>query len=681
MTYEPAMQDGILYLDDGRENLDGSCRIKIDTDINMCCIEKRVDGIWQPASLEVGNNTLWVGKNIGIAGVGHHIATESVDGHLHLLAHTEFDGQLTTVDARILSAYSFTERLEFQADNTGTWTGTTQEFTIVSPAHILLNDGYLQTDSTAATALVRWRIWHGSDDTGDLIFDQSYPPADFPASSEIRLLAGGYLEFDNGETYFHRMTSDSNFSLKMDTTDTTPWLASDTSYLREDNFLQTKPWVSGDTWNTGDYFIDSRKLYITNASGVQTGTFASNASKWHNIGDESEDLWDKSGTALQNVSGVDTFIVHDDTRNRLEISGSAAQLICPDGTYKVGAVSGTAYLADASRNRVFMDTNETGLVSPDGNFSLKLSNSIADLQATWFNIGDGTRTRFDTKTDRIGLWSPDGNSNIILSNTGTVISGATSVCGGLGSNSFVIEPYSENYSGGSMVLKGTGMAEAPDSSNYIMDNFWGYLRIYTAAAQTKYIQIQNAGGATRDMFVGINVPSGNPTAQLDVCGTVYGSSGTSRVKILTNTSGYPYITIGGSSTTVAGVFGKSASGSILYFGEDSDTGGYVFRGGNFTTRFGTQDRLRVNTTDTELISPTEVFNFLLQDGFARIYDYTNSQIRFDCTTASTLISSPDGTNVVEVNNSNVKITNLPTSDPVDAGALWNDGGTLKVSAG
>lgn len=30
---------------------------------------------------------------------------------------------------------------------------------------------------------------------------------------------------------------------------------------------------------------------------------------------------------------------------------------------------------------------------------------------------------------------------------------------------------------------------------------------------------------------------------------------------------------------------------------------------------------------------------------------------------------------------NVKITGLPTADPVVAGALWSDGGTIKVSAG
>lgn len=55
----------------------------------------------------------------------------------------------------------------------------------------------------------------------------------------------------------------------------------------------------------------------------------------------------------------------------------------------------------------------------------------------------------------------------------------------------------------------------------------------------------------------------------------------------------------------------------------------------------------------------------------------------------------DGTNWVEITQitvsdegvitinatGNVVMTNLPTSDPVNAGELWNDSGTLKVSAG
>jgi hypothetical protein len=46
----------------------------------------------------------------------------------------------------------------------------------------------------------------------------------------------------------------------------------------------------------------------------------------------------------------------------------------------------------------------------------------------------------------------------------------------------------------------------------------------------------------------------------------------------------------------------------------------------------------------------------------------------------TLISS-QSTNGIEIDTQVVVLSNLPTSDPVNAGQLWNDSGTLKISAG
>ena len=45
--------------------------------------------------------------------------------------------------------------------------------------------------------------------------------------------------------------------------------------------------------------------------------------------------------------------------------------------------------------------------------------------------------------------------------------------------------------------------------------------------------------------------------------------------------------------------------------------------------------------------------------------------------ATTLTSS----GVVSMTNASISMTALPTSDPAVAGRLWNDAGTLKVSAG
>lgn len=45
------------------------------------------------------------------------------------------------------------------------------------------------------------------------------------------------------------------------------------------------------------------------------------------------------------------------------------------------------------------------------------------------------------------------------------------------------------------------------------------------------------------------------------------------------------------------------------------------------------------------------------------------------------VNSGSGTDTVTIGGENLIILDLPTSDPVVAGALWNDSGTLKISAG
>ena len=83
---------GDKYLS-GDESTDGSVRLALGED-GKPVIQEKVAGIWQPGSLRTGSGTLWVGENVGVAGIGHHLATEASDGHLHFLGHSEFDGEL-----------------------------------------------------------------------------------------------------------------------------------------------------------------------------------------------------------------------------------------------------------------------------------------------------------------------------------------------------------------------------------------------------------------------------------------------------------------------------------------------------------------------------------------------------------------------------------------------------------
>ena len=174
-------------------------------------------------------------EDIGLVKVGHHLAIRSEGGHLHFLAHNEFESGLSSSPAQIVYSYDYTERLIAQPDNTGTWAGTSIGFAFPSIGHVLSENAYYQTGTTAATEPVRIQIWEGSDDTGTLKFDQTYPASEFPASTEVKVFCKGYIEYDPDITYFLRYSSDANFSLKTDTTGAVPWFAADVSHLRHDD--------------------------------------------------------------------------------------------------------------------------------------------------------------------------------------------------------------------------------------------------------------------------------------------------------------------------------------------------------------------------------------------------------------------------------------------------------------
>ena len=391
-------------------------------------------------------------EDLSLAKVGHHAAIKSGGGYLHFLPHNKFNGQTNIADTKIINAYSYAERTIFQADNTGTWTGTILGWTLDSSYHFLANCAYFQTDTIAATDEIRYCIWEGIDDTGILIFDGYYTASTFLASSEVRIVADGQIEFDAGVTYFHRLKSTSDFSLKMDVTNTTPWFASDVSFIREDHLFQTKPWVDGDTWNSGDNFIDSHKIYVCNTTGVQSGTFEDNPTLWdlpgqglnssdRIISDDGDYLKITDLSLIYNDGIRDRLIVNDlnlsmhspngdnyfrasnnyvratvDGYIRLNINSSTAYLRSNDGTNMVRVKGASVSLRENNKDRVWVDNLVTELYSPSLSNYLKVYNS----GLLFVHAGNN---RINVDGNYTQLLSPDGG-NLNIGNNGLFYSGA-----------------------------------------------------------------------------------------------------------------------------------------------------------------------------------------------------------------------------------------------------------------
>lgn len=276
--------EGNLYID-GDHVTEGSHRFSIDIDTGFIIAQVYLSEIWQPASLITGAASLWLGSNVAVAGVGHHLVTETSEGKFYFHPYSQFDEQLTTSDLKVVNVYNYETRRVLQPDNIGEFIGTNLEFSFPSFAHVLANNIHYKVGSLSATKPIRIQIWKGLDDTGSKVFDHTYSHTLFIADTEVEAAKGNYVEYENDTTYFLRYSSDANFSLKTDVTLSYPWFAADVWDVREDNILQTSSWVTGSTWNTGDYFIKNRKIYVCKVTGAQTGTFESNADKWETIGE------------------------------------------------------------------------------------------------------------------------------------------------------------------------------------------------------------------------------------------------------------------------------------------------------------------------------------------------------------------------------------------------------------
>jgi len=228
--------------------------------------------------------SITIHDDLALESLGHHFATITANNHLHPHAHSEFNDGLSTTDTQIINSYNFEVRLIYQPDYSTTITTNLMAFSFISPSHILTKNIYYQVGAGGALADVRIQIWEGTDESGRLFFDETYDASLFVADAEIQLPYAGYVEYEFNTTYYLKYSSSANFSLKGNAEETIPWFAADVSHIREDNLLQTSEWVDGLTWNVGDLFIDGRRIYVCDTTGVQNGTFLDNITLWHDLG-------------------------------------------------------------------------------------------------------------------------------------------------------------------------------------------------------------------------------------------------------------------------------------------------------------------------------------------------------------------------------------------------------------
>lgn len=326
----------IVYVT-GNESTDGSIRYEI-VDFNgnpVAEIQERAGGVWSPASLKTGPNSVIVGTVLSLSAAGGNLITLDNTDLAHFHARSATENGVTTTLANIVNAIEFFEHVIFRSDDSTEFTGTLIENQVLGNAiHLITEKFFFKTGSTAATQPVRIQAWDGIGDGGTLIFDQTYPFVEIPKNSEIGLALEGFLEFAVGADTFTRITSDADFSLLTNPAKDAWWLAVDLSTIKNDDLLQTVEWVAGDDFTKGDWSTQDRKVYECNVTGIQTGEFTDNLDKWDQLISKhpivSAELF-LAGNATQTLIPVTGAMVEINTDTDWTSDDAIGMTATPDG--------------------------------------------------------------------------------------------------------------------------------------------------------------------------------------------------------------------------------------------------------------------------------------------------------------------------------------------------------------
>ena len=161
-------------------------------------------------------------------------------------------------------------------DSDEMWVGqeiTTSGFTV--------NTDYNVTeDEITATGVLSNQRWfeistvsYGSDETGSFF------------TREIVIDMSDFYDAHDGEWSTFEYASSAPFSLRMDSTNTFPWLATDEYFAYHDEALITKEWLQWDSTALHDWYIShaDRKIYVANEAHTKGATFVAESEKWNEL--------------------------------------------------------------------------------------------------------------------------------------------------------------------------------------------------------------------------------------------------------------------------------------------------------------------------------------------------------------------------------------------------------------
>jgi len=207
-----------------------------------------------------------------------------------------------------------------------------------------------------------------------------------------------------------------------------------------------------------------------------------------------------------------------------------------------------------------------------------------------------------------------------------------------------------------------------------------FVRTYDGSSTAERFRVTHTGAkvtGTLDVDGGISVTDNKITASRSNDNLVISASGTGEVEMSSSVlvkGGTPFVKI--QRTDNANVPGidfigqaDTSGAKILFDGTSGTANELIFQ--TFTVPVGLAEAFRVTGSGAKVTGTLDI------DGGINI---TDNIITTSSSNANLQIDAA-GTGAIELLTQKVIMANLPTSDPSNAGQLFNDSGTLKVSAG
>jgi hypothetical protein len=404
---------------------------------------------------------------------------------------------------------------------------------------------------------------------------------------------------------------------------------------------------------------------------------------------EVEDLWDVTTGVLENKAGPTSFVFNDATRDRISATATETQITAGDGKGYVKLTdNGVFKFFDGTTSRIYSTNISIDVVSPNGQTGLSIENAgIAITRDGWESI--------NILSNGTTFLSPDNNKQIYLSNTGVSIEGDTGITGNLDvvGDSTLTGTLTAKYGATTrlwisdtrvQLIAPNGLTNITmfDASVSIQDAVRD--RITMSSSESK---LHSPDGATT---LGVSDAQVLVTGALATTGdvTIVGE-----VRVCTGVDAKRLIIAPFNDTTAgggivlegAGIYGlwniDSFYNDFRVYGASADTVGIVFQnvgagdlqfkvyGGAYI--FGKDGFDEIGDTAIVQFGPTDSQSITAH--FENVMQFkTHMGIHF---------SDVSATDYFKLDSGRVFMNNLPTINPTSAGELWNDNGTMKISAG